>query len=368
MKSEIQNHAEFSNVRYAQCWEDADILCEALKTHEGRRCISIGSAGDNSFALLATGASHVTVVEMNPAQIACIELRRAAYMYLNYDEFKKLLGIETHQDRWALFEKCQHELSAGSKRYWQHQRNVLEAGVIHGGKFENYFRLFREKALRFAHPRQRVADLLVNKSKEKRGKFYEQSWNNYRWRMIFKIFFSRFVMGRLGRDPAFFQYVEGSVADRILARTKHALVELNPSENSYLQFILNGQYTDVLPLALRPAFFEKIKASLFLNDSFRIIQAPLEDALTRIKNERFHAFNLSDIFEYMNEANTETLLRRIHDVSVSGARLAYWNMLAPRSRPETMHHLLKSIDDEAQKLFSKDKAFFYSRFVIEEVI
>jgi S-adenosylmethionine-diacylglycerol 3-amino-3-carboxypropyl transferase len=42
-------------------------------------------------------------------------------------------------------------------------------------------------------------------------------------------------------------------------------------------------------------------------------------------------------------------------------------MLAPRSRPESMAERLLSHDDEAARLFEEDRAFFYSRFVVEEV-
>jgi S-adenosylmethionine-diacylglycerol 3-amino-3-carboxypropyl transferase len=82
---------------------------------------------------------------------------------------------------------------------------------------------------------------------------------------------------------------------------------------------------------------------------------------------RFDAFNLSDIFEYMSADNTEILLERIVKASNPGARLAYWNMLAPRSRPESMADRLLGHDDEAARLFGEDRAFFYSRFVVEEV-
>jgi S-adenosylmethionine-diacylglycerol 3-amino-3-carboxypropyl transferase len=51
-----------------------------------------------------------------------------------------------------------------------------------------------------------------------------------------------------------------------------------------------------------------------------------------------------------------------------GARLAYWNMLAPRSRPEAMAGCLQPHAEEAERLFRQDRAFFYSRFVIEEVV
>jgi len=328
MKTEIQDRADFSQVRYGQCWEDADILVKALKVHEGRRCLSIGSAGDNSFALLAAGASHVTAVEMNPAQIACINLRKHAYLNLSYPEFLTRIRVR--------------------------------------GKFERYFDLFRTRVLPLAHSRKTTAALLTPENYEERRSFYDHTWNTWRWRAIFKVFFSRFVMGRLGRDPAFFDYVEGSVADRILERARFALVDLDPSQNPYLHWILTGDYGEVLPLALQRDSFFNIRTAL-QEHRFEIIEGTLEQALAQ-SDESFDAFNLSDIFEYMSEASTESLLRSLVAHSTPGARLAYWNMLAPRSRPASMSTLLKSCEEEARQLFQQDRAFFYSRFLVEEVL
>lgn len=41
--------ADFSFLRYAQCWEDADVLLEALDVGPDSVCLSIASAGENSF-------------------------------------------------------------------------------------------------------------------------------------------------------------------------------------------------------------------------------------------------------------------------------------------------------------------------------
>ncbi|MGV2481690.1 UNVERIFIED_CONTAM: DUF3419 family protein, partial [Salmonella enterica subsp. enterica serovar Weltevreden] len=43
-------HVDFNLIRYANCWEDADILSEALDIPTGKRILSIASAGDNSFS------------------------------------------------------------------------------------------------------------------------------------------------------------------------------------------------------------------------------------------------------------------------------------------------------------------------------
>ena len=44
VKSEVEDYAEFNLIRYAQVWEDADILLEALNVDENDNVLSIASA------------------------------------------------------------------------------------------------------------------------------------------------------------------------------------------------------------------------------------------------------------------------------------------------------------------------------------
>lgn len=363
-QSEIQHRADFSKIRYAQCWEDSRLLIAALQP-AGHRCLSIGSAGDNSFALLAGGAACVTAVEMNAAQVACIELRRAAYLTLDHAEFLRLVGSRPCSNRMKLYRACREKMAVDARQIWDAMPDAVENGIGSAGKFERYFSLFRRGILPLAHSRRRVMSLLEPKSPADRAKFYHEVWDNRRWRWIFQIFFSRTVMGMLGRDPEFFKYVEGSVAERILERTYHALVVLDPSENPYLHWILTGTHGEVLPEALEEKNFEMIRKALDEN-CLEVAQVSLENWLTGNPSRRYDSFNLSDIFEYMSEANTSDLLEKIVAAAHPGARLAYWNMLARRGRPEALAGRLKSCDTDA--LFAQDRAFFYSRFVVEEVI
>ncbi len=363
-RSEIQDRARFSTVRYAQCWEDSLLLVTALEPAD-KHCLSIGSAGDNSFALLAAGAASVTAVEMNPAQVACIELRKAAYLRLDHSAFLELHGSRPSSRIPSLYAECRDLLPNAAREFWDARPHSIAGGIGGCGKFENYFRLFRSRVLPLAHPRKRVLSLLQPRSPTERRDFYDRVWNNRRWRAIFSAFFSRFLMGALGRDPEFFRYVEGSVAERILSRAEHALAVLDPSANPYLHWILTGRHGEHLPFSLEASHFPTIRSALRQN-RFRVVESSIEALLESKPETRFHAFNLSDIFEYMSEANTESLLRRIVAASHPGARLAYWNMLAPRSRPPSMASLLEPREDEASALFQQDRAFFYSRFVVEE--
>ena len=196
--SEIQHRADFSEIRYAQCWEDSRLLTASLLP-AGRHCLSIGSAGENSFALLAAGAASVTAVEMNPAQIACIELRKAANLHLDHPALLELIGSRPSDRRAALYQKVRSELPETVRAFWDARPEAVAGGIGSAGKFERYFATFRHRVLPLAHSRKRVLSLLEPREPEARLRFYETVWNNRRWRWIFQIFFSRAVMGALGR-------------------------------------------------------------------------------------------------------------------------------------------------------------------------
>lgn len=352
-------------IRYAQCWEDADVLLEGLDPQPGDTCVSIASAGDNTLALLTRNPGRVIALDRNPAQLACLELRVAAYRVLSHDELLELIGSRPCDERAALYARCRALLSDEAQIFWDERPDAIEAGIGSVGKFEAYFQLFRRYVLPPAHNRRRVQALLMPRTRAKREVFYDEVWDNRRWRLLFQAFFSRFVMGRLGRDPSFFRYVEGRVADRICERVHHAVTVLDPSDNPYLHWILTGRHGDALPLALRPAYFDMIRANL---DRLEWRCQSVEAFLNDQPLNTIDRFNLSDIFEYMSEPDYHHLLTQLADTARPGARLAYWNMLAPRRRPEHLAHRLRPLEDLSRRLHTADKAFFYSAFIIEEVI
>ena len=364
LPTEAAARADFNQIRYAQCWEDADVLLEALDVREGDVCLSIASAGDNSFSLLSRNPAKVIAVDLNPAQLACVWLRKAAYARLTHEELLQLIGARPADDRQRLYTRCRPDLPTPVQQFWDARPDLINCGIGSAGKFERYFTLFRTRILPFIHTRKRVDQLLAGGSREARHAFYTSTWNSLRWRLMFNLFFSRFVMGRFGRDPAFFQYVQGSVSQRILQRARHALTELNPADNPYLQWILTGRYTTALPHALRPENFEPIRRNL---DRLHVHHGSIEQYLAGQPDERIDRFNLSDIFEYMSEDNHATLLKLMVSRAKPGATLAYWNMLVPRSRPAQLASQLSENLALGDRLLLQDKAFFYSRLVVENV-
>jgi len=364
----IEERARFDLIRYANVWEDAGVLCAALRPGPGRRFLSIASAGDNAFALLAAGA-QVVAADLSPAQLALVELKRAAIRRLGHREALAFLGLRPSADRRPVYEQLEHDLSEGAREFWRADEAALVNGVVHHGRFESYFRLFRERVLPLVHRRATVLSLLAERDAGERRRFYEEVWDNLRWRLLFRLFFSRFAMGRLGRDPEFFRYVEGSVAERILARARYALTALPTHDNPYLEYILTGNFARNLPFYLTADAFAAVKRNL---DGLTLHLGPIDEAAAAHRDgpqgNGFDGFNLSDLFEYVDREASEAIYGRLLATARPGARFAYWNMLVPRRRPEEHAARVRSLDQEAGALFARDLAFFYSAFVLEEVV
>lgn len=365
MPSEVTAHADFSQIRYAQCWEDADILLQSLDIRPGDTCLSIASAGDNTLAMLSRGPERVIALDLNPAQLACLELRAAAYRELSHHELLELMGSLPSKQRENLYHRCRKLLSLDARRFWNAHSAEIGRGIGGTGRFERYIGAFRNICLPLVHSRRRIERLLKGGTQEQREAFYKKEWDTWRWRLLFRIYFSRSLMGRMGRDPSFFRYVESNVTERVLARTRYALTALNPAENPYLQWILTGRYTAALPYALRSENFEPIRASL---DRLEWHCRPIEDFLDGLGKDVIDRYNLSDIFEYMSLDNYHRLLEQLVQAGRRGGRLAYWNMLVERRRPAHFRDRLRPLTDLALTLHLEDKAFFYSAFVVEEIL
>lgn len=364
MESEVSKKVDFSIIRYAQCWEDPEILLEALDIKEGDICLSIASAGENSFALLTRNPGKVTAVDLNSVQLKLVELKKAAFLSLEYEEMLEFLGFRDSERREEYFQRVRKELLEETADYWEKNLDLIKKGIINTGRFDNFFQIFRKKILRLVHSSKRVEELLEKKSKEERYEFYNKKWNNFRWRFLFRIFFSKYTVGKLGRDPRLFDYADNtSLSAVMLKKTKYAFTELDVSENPYIEYILTGKYTKNLPFSMRKENFNKIKKNL---NRLELRNISIEEYL-EASGETVDKFNLSDIFEYISSEKYKELLEKIYDFSSDNAVLAYWNMIVTRRRPEELKNKIIPLEEISKELHSRDKTFFYSGFVVERI-
>ena len=77
--------------------------------------------------------------------------------------------------------------------------------------------------------------------------------------------------------------------------------------------------------------------------------------------------NLSDIFEYMNEEDTEDLFALLSSRMATGGRVAVWNYLVDRC-PHRDSSSFEYLHDLSEKLHKEDRVFWYRSFLVLQVM
>lgn len=362
MSDNLTRRVNFELIRYANCWEDADILVEGLSPKAGNKILSVASAGDNSLSLLVTDPGIVVAVDINKIQLYLVELKKACIKILDHEDVLKFLGFLPSSNREHYFNLIKNELSENSKDHWEKNIQLINDGIIYQGKFEKYFQLFSNRILPWIHSKKRVAGLFLPKTREEQAAFYNEKWDTWRWRMLFKLFFSKYVMGKYGRDPEFLKEVEVSVSDFIYQKAGKHLQSVEAQKNIFLYFNLTGKFGALLPHYLQPENFKIIKSNI---DRLQIKEGYAQDAIGEFG--KFDCMNLSNIFEYMNKELFVETAEALIKGTANGGRIAYWNLMVPRRISGILPGKAQHEKELSFALMKKDKGFFYSQFIVDTI-
>jgi S-adenosylmethionine-diacylglycerol 3-amino-3-carboxypropyl transferase len=364
---DFTSSARLDVLRYSQVWEDHLLLERGLRVGPDDDVLSIGSAGCNVLALLLAEPRSIVAVDASPAQAALIELKLAALRRLPHHDFAVLLGARGGGDRAQLYARVRPELSPAARGWWDAHPEDLRAGAIRRGMLDRYFLAFQEQELsRLVDPRAldrlfRLEDL------EHQADLFENEIATPELEAAVRARFGREAMSGSARDESQFRHVEErDMAGFFWSRFRHVCTTLPAPGNFYLEWFLTGRYLDLAlgPPYLRPANFERLRD---LADRVTVVVEDLRRVLEERPAGAFSKANLSDMFEYMTEDASAELLELLASRMRAGGRIAYWNLLVPRSRPERLADRLVPLREEADTLWARDRVFFYSAFHLDEV-
>jgi len=340
-------------LRYANCWEDADLLLKEMDISADAHILSIASAGDNSFSLLTKDPAKVVAVDLNRVQLYLVELKKAAFKSFTYTEFIQFLGFSECENRLSLFNKLGYNLEINSKTYWEQHLDEIEKGIIYQAKFEKYFLYFSKKIVPIIHKKAKVNQLFERKSEKEQLNYYRKKFKTWRWRLLFKIFFSKYVMGKFGRDPKFMEEVDVNVGSYIFQKTSDHMSSDLAQRNHFLDFIMRGKFNIQLPHYAREQNFEVIKSRI---DRLSTFHGKVEDV--KGLGIKFDAFNLSNIFEYLPKEYCLCISKDLELLGSKDAIVLYWNLMVDRNL-STLNTSFEARKVEDQE----DLGFFYKKMV-----
>lgn len=331
-------------IRYSNVYEEINSLLSVAK---GKTYLSVCSGFDNTLALLLNNPSKIVCFDYNKTQIYLAKLKMASFKYLNYEELLLFFGVNSNKNlRLDLYNKISKHLEREVKEYFDKNIDIIKIGLIYSGKFEYYLSKFKHYVLPFTCSKKLIKKLLFASTLDEQRKYYDK-FNNKRLNFLFKIFFSKKVMSRLGRDKEYFKEMEIDLASNLKKRVDLGFYNVLNTTNPYMQYIFLGKFI-TLPEYLKKENFDIIRSNI---NKITLCVCDFKEAL---KMEKYDFLNLSDIFEYMSKEETKECEELILNNTNNHATIVFWNMMVERSFTNDAFKIIDS--DQA---FIKERPFFY---------
>ncbi len=352
-------------IRYANCWEDEEVVLRALGISPQGRYLLICSAGDIVLSLLSKKPRKIIAVDTNPAQTACLDLRKAAFQRLSYKHVLAFLGITHSTDRIGTYHHIRDRLTEKSALFWDNNHDALRTGIIHAGTTEKYFHRFRKWLLPLLMNRSARTSLFTSSSDNHHRKILSRVTESRRWKLMTGVLFSRNIMRNLdlGRAPSFYDALHDDIGAYVRRNIQRMITQVPIHDNPYLEYIIRGNFVKTRPFYLRERHFTPIRQCL---DRIIIYITDIVEYLENTSNT-FHGFYFSDIFEYMTDDQCRHVLALAVQHSRPKARIVYWSTLRSRPLQVIGNTHIRTQNDIAQELFQQNRTFFYSDLSIGEV-
>ncbi|MXO49703.1 DUF3419 family protein [Erythrobacter gaetbuli] len=341
---------------FAQSWEDPECDRKALRIRSGDDVVAITSGGDNVLDLLLDDPARIVAVDINPAQAYLFELKRAAFVHLDYPGLIRLLGVDGTSNSFEKYRIVRDTISLSARNFFDARESWFEAGLLTQGGFERYFAILR-RIIALAVGSKTMSRLFELEPGQQPA-FYEEQWDGWRWRALMRIGCSKALLGnRL--DPTWFADSEAADFGRhFTGLAQHVLTRLPARENYFLSQILLGRYSgNSMPTYLQEENFATIRERI---NRVQVVTAGIEDGLRALADNSIDAFALSNVFEYSPVDVFEVAKDEIVRVAKPGARIAHRNLLAPRRFGQDYRF---NVDPElSDVLRASDRGFIYSHF------
>ena len=349
-KLKIENYYKRNAyIHYSNCHEDANMIIKNANVNI-KNILSIASGGDNTFACLLLKPERVVAIDSNITQVYLVKLKQTAIKYLDYQEFLIFLGVNEGNSL-HYFDKIKIYLENEVLEYFEENLFLIkDIKLVNCGRFEYYFNIFKNKILTKIHNKKTIDKFMSFDNLDEQIKFYKQKFNNFRFKMLFKIFFSKMVMKKLGRDKEYFKYHKGSLAKQLKTRFELGVFNNLNKYNPYLQYVIYNKFIE-LPLYLQKNNFYEIKKNI---DNLKVECKSLEKQLN--EDMIYDFMNLSDVFEYIDNDLLTYYENKIYDKLQSGGRVIFWNMQNTRQFTNKFNNLNISIKN--------DLAFYYKDILL----
>ena len=245
MKSDLEDHMTFDEIRYSQLWEDPRLLDGAKNINQSDTILSIGSAGCNLLSMLRKKPKKIIALDMSPAQIALMELKFAGIKHLDHNDFLQLIGLKHSTSRWDIFDKIKHHLSDSCKAYFEHQTHLIDHKLIYQGRLDKHITHWAKHELASLVSQKDIHSYLNAKNLRDQNDAFKRI-GTAEVEASYKKFFGKESLAKSGRDPAQYRFVTMENLDSFQwNRFVHVATKIDISDNPFMEYFLCGEIKNI---------------------------------------------------------------------------------------------------------------------------
>lgn len=368
MKATQKDQVELYKLIFTLNWEDPLSDEKALGIKSNDTIMTITSGGCNILGFLLFDPKEIYAVDINPSQSFLLELKISAIKNLDYKHFIEFLGLQPSTSRKQLYREVKGSLSEGAVNFWDYQQKIIEHGFLNRGRYESFVK-YVGKLIKFIQGRKRVAGLFSSDSLSQQKQFYDEYWDIKRTRLIFNVFFNKYILAQKGLKADYFHFDDGSTSfsESFFKKFRKAARNIPINGNYFLHLYLNGQYRSVqeAPTYLQKENFDKIKERI---NRIKIITQDAKKYLMSVPEGSIDCYSLSNICELMSLDDTKALFNEVLRTSSPGGRICFRNLMIPREVPDSLIGKIRKNEQLTNDIFSMDRSFVYSKVAAYDVI
>jgi len=324
----------FDGFVYNQIWEDPVVDMAAMAPLQGKRILTIASAGCNVLNYLDGDPRAITAVDLNPAHVALTKLKLAAARHLpDYETFFRFFGhgddpanVEAY-DRWL-----RPVLDAETRAYWD------EVRPFRGRRIELFARgLYRRsllgRTIKSAHVTAQLLggkprSMLEARTRDEQLKLFEEHVAPiFDTRPIRRLARSRAAYFGLGIPPAQYRALHAAShepAAELRERVRRLACDFDLEENYFAWQAFARRYDiehrRAVPPYLKDDVFARIRARV---DRVEMRHTLLVDHLRDEPAASYDRYVFLDAQDWMTQPQLEALWTEVTRTATPGAKVIF---------------------------------------------
>ena len=359
-----------SPIRFAQSWEDHQVIESGLQVKKDDEIVAILSSGDNVLNLLRFEPAAIYGYDINPAQIHEVKLKISAIEHLPYPEFLTLLGYTgTEQQRKKLFHLLSPHLDTDTLTFWNEHRNLLGKGLAFQGVTERYFSLQRS-LMRFFLADE-YTHFVSAQTREERAMIFEKKLHTPYVKALTRMFMNNRVMNHLLFQPRAIRYLPPSFnyQERFWRQMTHRCVDIGCVNNPYQYWLFTGALLEdrrYWQPYLQEQYYRTLRQQ---TQKVRIFEQDLRVGLKNLASDSIDAFYISDIFDWMSLEEMEETIMELVRAAKKNARIVSFILNYDKGIPLHLRKLVHLDEIKSQELFIQERVGIYSKinlFVVQK--